>query len=720
MTTLSQRDQTPQGWLHAATFLYPARFLADRYFFDNERDDGRSFPVPSPGLRDSSTLMKLTSFTRAGRTGSWILWHLAVCVALVTLPNQLLFGVSLDALPAERRAFFASFAAAYALAVLALTWSTRAHRRLGLAAFATIVLATTGTWALFLLLTKLEYARPLLLVLVVGGGAGLLFGFLLPRLLLSSAGVMAIIVALVLQAAGDRPRAWVEHALDLGPKPTRTQATINSAYYTLHATFYDRYFDLCTDDESTCETPRTGGAIATFSDGLLYATGEGRVFFVGTGTEASLRRQQLMTDVPINDAEFLAGGANDRDLSVFRVMDLLPREDGNRFELLASHHHWDTARQCFTLRVSRLRGETAALLAGQPQPAWQTVWDAEPCLPLKMNNGNQKQFGGDGAGGRMLIRGDDTLLLTVGDQQWDGWNYDEAVSQNPDSAYGKLVAIDLATGESRVLASGLRNPEGLHEDAQGRLWETEHGPQGGDELNLLVEGGNYGWPLATYGNEYGTQNWPLRTPEFDDEPALTRPFYAWLPSIGLSQVTSVTSPLFPRWAGDLLVLSFNASLQRVHVKDERANVVEPIRIRARNGRLRDVESLPDGRLVFLLDGGALAFVAPLDPSATDPRTLAARGATLFGACQQCHQVGDGRQHAVGPDLHGVVGRPIARAEAFAYSAALGQVGGTWTEERLDAFLRDPQQFAPGTAMQIRGLSDATDRAALIAHLKSLP
>ena len=87
----------------------------------------------------------------------------------------------------------------------------------------------------------------------------------------------------------------------------------------------------------------------------------------------------------------------------------------------------------------------------------------------------------------------------------------------------------------------------------------------------------------------------------------------------------MTSPLFPRWQGDFLILSLNASLQRAHIKDERVIVIEPVRLRDRNGRLRDIEQLPDGRLVFLIDGGAFAFVAPLDPKDSDPRTLAARG-----------------------------------------------------------------------------------------------
>ncbi|MGE3771986.1 MAG: PQQ-dependent sugar dehydrogenase [Gammaproteobacteria bacterium] len=663
--------------------------------------------------------MQAPSLERPTRPWQYAWWHLAALAVLVAVPAQFLLGTALPGLPAEQRSFLIVFAIVYAGAALLLGLSTRGARSLGVGAFILIVAAALGSWALWLLLTKADYARPLLLVLCVGAAAALLASLLLPRGVQVLLATLALAATLGLQAANERPRSLLDRALGLGPKPVRSQGTINTAYYALQAVFYDRYFEICTADRSRCDTPRTGGAIANFADGLLYATGEGQLHFVATDAGRTLETRRLATDVPINDAEFAADGANERDLSVFRVMDILPRERDGRYDLLASHHHWDADRRCFTMRVSRLTGTTADLLAGEPQADWQTVWDAEPCLPLKMNNGNQKQFGGDGAGGRMLMRGEDTLLIAIGDQQWDGWNYDRAVSQDPASAYGKLIAIDLATGEGRILASGLRNPEGFHEDEQGRLWETEHGPQGGDELNLLVEGGNYGWPLATYGNEYGTQDWPLRRPDYDDDPAFKRPIYAWLPSLGMSQLTTVKSPLFPRWRGDFLILTLNASLQRAHVKDERVIVVEPIRLRERNGRLRDIEQLPDGRLAFLIDGGAFAFVSPLDAQADDPRTRAARGAMLFSACQQCHRIGDGRDHAVGPDLRGVAGRPIAQTAGYAYSEALRALGGRWSDERLDAFLRDPQAFAPGTAMQIRALGEADDRAALIAYLKSL-
>ncbi len=661
--------------------------------------------------------MSLTNFRRKGSIVPWLLWHVVAAAAIVAIPAQLFYGDALFDMRPARQPFLFGFGMAYLAAALLLGWQTRAGRALGLLEFVSAISAVIGLWALFLVVTKAESARPLLVLMMMLGGVSLFLSlFVGARLLVAGACALGLLSAGI-QALGPAPRERMLAAFDLGPKPARTQATLNTAFYSVKVTFFDRYFDVCDESGLKCDTPRTGGALEIFGDGFLYATGEGQLHFIKGRPGKALETRRLGPDIPLNSREFLAGGANERDLSVFRVMDILLRDRDGQFDLYAAHHHWDTQRGCFTMRVSQLHGQSADLRAGKDAGAWQTVWDAEPCLPLKMSNGGQKQFGGDGAGGRMLLLEDGSMLVTIGDQQWDGWNWDHAVSQDPASAYGKVMKLDLETGKASVYASGLRNPEGFHLDQHGNLWSTEHGPQGGDELNLIVEGGNYGWPRTTYGNEYGTQDWPLREPDADDDPLLVRPIYAWVPSIGVSNLLSVRGERFSRWRGDYLICSFNRSLLRAHIKDNKVVVLEPIQVRARNGRLRDIVETADGRIVLLLDHGALAFLEPMDPKATDPRTLAMRGETLFNGCRQCHRVNDGSDHAVGPDLHGILNRPVAAAAGFDYSDALRTKGGRWTPETLDAFLRDPQAFAPGTLMQIRGLVRPEDRAALLAYLQ---
>lgn len=96
---------------------------------------------------------------------------------------------------------------------------------------------------------------------------------------------------------------------------------------------------------------------------------------------------------------------------------------------------------------------------------------------------------------------------------------------------------------------------------------------------------------------------------------------------------------------------------------------------------------------------------------------AARGAEVFRTCAACHSVGRGGPDVDGPNLYGVVDAPVAaRRPRYGYTQALRDVGGVWSAQRLDAWLKDPAAFAPGTAMGFAGLADARDRAAVIAFL----
>lgn len=666
--------------------------------------------------------MRFTKFERPVSFSSWLIFVMAAGYSIAAVPTQVLWSTSLFKPLAGQSAYLKSFALFFALAVVLLACRIRNNRRFHWVELIVITAAACGGWALSLLLLKVEVSRPLFVAMLLLTTIALTVSLILPAAAQRRLGIGAAILTALIQLSGPRPHDLLISLMDLGLKPTRTESTITTAFYSVHATFFDNYFNLCDANTKKCETPRTGGALREFKDGFLLATGEGNLHYFKESRDGKrLDTVHLPYDVPINSEAFRRGGGNERDLSVFRVMDILVNERNKNVELYAAHHYWDPSRSCFVMRVSKLESETEAFLAGTSNAQWTRVYDAEPCLPLKLSNGGRKQFGGDGAGGRMILLDENTLLITIGDQQWDGWNWDKAVSQDPKSAYGKILKLDLRTHQATVYSSGHRNPEGLYRAPDGDIWSTEHGPQGGDELNLIVENGNYGWPLTTYGTEYGTLDWPLERPGAADAPEFVRPIYAWVPSVGASDLIAVTSQKFARWRGDLLICTLNHSLYRAHIRDHRVIFMEPINVRSRNGRLRDILEAKDGRLVILLDLGAIAFLDPINMQAngTDPRAIAARGALLFAGCQHCHQVGDGRSHAVGPDLKAIVNRPIASAEGYAYSNALRAIKGNWSEAQLDQFLADPATFAPGTLMQQPGVKDDKDRAALVAHLKTL-
>jgi cytochrome c2 len=293
------------------------------------------------------------------------------------------------------------------------------------------------------------------------------------------------------------------------------------------------------------------------------------------------------------------------------------------------------------------------------------------------------------------------LLLTVGDF---GLNQTTSppVSQNPATAYGKVHILD-RSGQHEVFTIGHRNPQGLVVDREQRTWLTEHGPQGGDEINLLERGRNYGYPYSTYGTGYGRHYGPL-APSAHDHGEYTEPVHAFVPAIGISNLIRVASNLFSEWQNDLLVASLRGqSLYRVRLRDERAVYTERLRM---GSRIRDITEAADGH-ILLWTGATVLVLAP-----SESRPIASQA---FVRCQDCHEKAPGAE-PLGPSLRGIVGSSVARDSAFPYSPELRKVGGKWTEERLDAFLKDPNAFAPGTTMPGE-VADAPERQLLIDHLK---
>ena len=144
-------------------------------------------------------------------------------------------------------------------------------------------------------------------------------------------------------------------------------------------------------------------------------------------------------------------------------------------------------------------------------------------------------------------------------------------------------------------------------DNDNNIWATDHGPQGGDELNLIKKGQNYGWPQVTYGINHGNREWPLNKEQgtHDD---FVKPVFAWVPSIAISNLIRLDKTTkFPLWGGDLLIGSLRGkSLLRVRMGDEN-NVayIETIRI---GHRIRDLTTLDDQSLALLTDGGRMVIV----------------------------------------------------------------------------------------------------------------
>ena len=158
---------------------------------------------------------------------------------------------------------------------------------------------------------------------------------------------------------------------------------------------------------------------------------------------------------------------------------------------------------------------------------------------------------------------------------------------------------------------GNRNMQGaaLH-PSSGRLWTHEHGPQGGDEINVIRAGANYGWPVITYGVNYGIGT---RIGEGTHKEGMEQPLYYWVPSIAPSGMAFYSGERFPKWRGNLLVGALrDQMLVRLQLDGEKV-VKEERLLKGVLGRIRDVRVGPDG-LVYLLTDEASGVLARLEPA----------------------------------------------------------------------------------------------------------
>ena len=221
-------------------------------------------------------------------------------------------------------------------------------------------------------------------------------------------------------------------------------------------------------------------------------------------------------------------------------------------------------------------------------------------------------------GGRIAFLPDGTLVLTLG----DGFDRREA-AQDPASALGKIVRLRRDGGvpadnpfvgrpghAPAVLSLGHRNVQGVAVDpADGALLVSEHGARGGDEINRVLPGRNYGWPVVTGGLDYTF----ARVTPFRALPGYEAPAWEWTPSIAPAGLAIYDGALFPGWRGDLLVPALaGRALHRVRRAADGRILGEEQLLTELGARLRDVRVAPDGSVQVLTDGpdGRLLRLSP--------------------------------------------------------------------------------------------------------------
>ena len=238
-------------------------------------------------------------------------------------------------------------------------------------------------------------------------------------------------------------------------------------------------------------------------------------------------------------------------------------------------------------------------------------------------------------GGRFTSN-NDKLFISVGEQRYDRSGFPKEnlsiTNQLPVNVFGSVLEFDPDLKSWKIYANGMRNAQGLFWDFENNLlFEAEHGPSGGDEVNILERGANYGWPMETFGKPYNTR-FPSGKVEPNDakDPRIwvdkelskfgaksgdhqkfSKPLFSWIPGVGAGNLVRVSkkSPLID-WRGDLLVVHMGGqALHRLKLSGDKVVLDERISV---NERIRDIIIDEKGFILLSLDSGNLIKLSTFD------------------------------------------------------------------------------------------------------------
>ena len=329
-------------------------------------------------------------------------------------------------------------------------------------------------------------------------------------------------------------------------------------------------------------------AVAFLPDGHMLITEkvDGELFVVAPDGKKS---------PPVSGVPEVDGGGQGGLLDV--VLD--PKFPLNRFIYLSYYQPREGGNG---LAVARARLNTV----GKPQlEEVKVIFEMKPTLDSDKH-----------AGGRIVFASNDVLFVTLGERSvMEG----RVQAQKLDSHFGKIVRIrtdgtvpqdnpfvDQEGALPEIWTLGHRNVLGADIDARGQLWEVEMGPRGGDELNLVERGQDYGWPTIGYGEEYSGEA-IHKSPRAE---GMEQPVYYWDPVISPGALLIYQGDLIPEWKGNFFIAGLSSkALIRLVVEDNRV-VGEERLLTDEEERIREVAQAPDGSLMLLTDSGKLLKIAP--------------------------------------------------------------------------------------------------------------
>lgn len=322
---------------------------------------------------------------------------------------------------------------------------------------------------------------------------------------------------------------------------------------------------------------------------------------------------------------------------------------------------------------------------------WNEIFTSE-ILELQYIKGSHN-------GGGALTQNKEELFLSIGFTDGIANNNDitELVAQDMSSLRGKIIKINKDSFNKVIFSSGHRNLQDLIIYEENRsIYGIEQGPQGGDELNHIIQNKNYGWPLSTFGTKYGAFDHDYKFEKKYNEEVFEDPIFSFVPSIAGCSLIEVKN-FHSSWDSDILIGSLKSrSIYRLKIRNDEVLFSEHIWI---GKRIRSIDTFnkkiilltDDNYLISLsIDDNVLANNNKYDDSYAFEPTLS--------KCLSCHGLSETTPTSAAPSLKNIIGRDIAATNYSFYSSSLNSLDDIWSVENLKMYLLEPNIFAPESSM----------------------